>query len=724
MNDNSEQAITIVGQLERVIFKNDGNGYCVVEIRTTKTGDKFTACGMLPGVQCGETLELTGTWTTHDKHGLQFNIEKFESKLPSDIHGIRRYLGSGLIDGIGKIYAKKIVDHFGTETFNILSNESSRLLEIEGIGECRAKKIKDAWRSQFAIRDVMIFLQTYGVSNALCLKLYEKYGDEARHILETDPYRVSQEVNGVGFKTADKIAKNIGIATTHPSRIDAGLLHVISCYEEEGHTCIPLAQLIKSSQVLLELSPERIEKRIQNMITFGKLCMITDDIIQKSSMRKTEESIEKCLYNIIHDKASTLPDIWTERAIDWVQSRESMSFANEQISAITSALTNKISILTGGPGTGKTTILRALVSILTAKRVKVVLCAPTGRAAQKLSETTGQQAQTIHRLLQYTPSENQFSHNEENPLKLDFIIIDEASMVDTYLACALFRAIPTTAHVVIVGDIDQLQSVGPGNVLGDIIRSQKFPVTRLNKIFRQDACSEIVSVAHDIINSVDSRPTTVQSINEINPLHDFHFIESTTPEDCLEKIIALCKDHLPKWYNIDPIDDVQILVPVHKGTIGTENINTAMQNTFIDNSCCSSWTTYRIGDKVIQSKNNYDKNIFNGDLGRIQYIDDTDNATTIRFNDDCVTLNKSNMADINLAYAISIHKSQGSEFPVVIIAILRQHYIMLQRNLIYTAITRGKNKVFIVGDPTAYSIAVNNKERAQRLTGLYRQQQQ
>ncbi|MDR2737898.1 MAG: ATP-dependent RecD-like DNA helicase [Puniceicoccales bacterium] len=719
MAESTEQRSTLTGILDRIIFRNDANSYGVVEVVVGEVGNRITACGIFPGVQCGETLKMVGTWTINEKYGRQFSVESFEAELPSDVNGIRRYLGSGLIEGIGKIYAKKIVDHFGAETFGVLSTESSRLLEIEGIGKHRTSKIKEAWESQFAIRDVMIFLQTYGVTNSLCMKLYEKYGTHARSVLETDPYRVAQEVHGVGFKTADKIAKNIGIPMTHTSRIDAGIMHVLSQAEDDGHTCILRQHLLKSTQILLELSRERIDARVENLISFGRLCALSDEIVQKSSMQKMENTIERCLRNILFDKSSTLPSIWTEMAIDWVQKRESLAFAPEQIQAIESALTNKVSILTGGPGTGKTTILRSLVMILSAKKANVVLCAPTGRAAQRISETTGKGAQTIHRLLQYKPGEHAFLHDEATPLKLDFLIIDEMSMVDTFLAASLVSALPTTAHVLFVGDTDQLPSVGPGNVLGDIIRSGKFHVTRLNKIFRQEACSEIVAVAHDIIRSEITYPVSVRSFEAIDPSRDFHFMESETPEDCLEKVMTLCRKYLPVWYNVDPIDDVQILVPVHRGSIGTESLNATFQDAFVPKEYGAPWTPFRVGDKVIQTKNNYEKNIFNGDLGRIMHLDGETHSVTVKFGAEIVTLGKLNLTDLGLAYAISIHKSQGSEFPIVVIALLRQHYVMLQRNLLYTAITRGRNKVFIVGDPKAYGIATQNRERARRLTGLY-----
>jgi exodeoxyribonuclease V alpha subunit len=414
-----------------------------------------------------------------------------------------------------------------------------------------------------------------------------------------------------------------------------------------------------------------------------------------------------------------VPKLKIESAIEWAQSLEGFVFDEAQIGALRSALSAKLNIVTGGPGTGKTTILRALVAILAAKHTKISLCAPTGRAAQKLSETTGLDAKTIHRLLQYNPMDRRFIFNSENQLDIDYIIIDEASMIDTYLAASLVRAIPDAAAVMFVGDTDQLPSVGPGNILNDFINSSIFTVSRLNKIFRQEGCSDIVATAYAIRNDDVQYPYhAVHQPSQIDPRRDMHFLLASDPADCVEKIVLLCEKYVPQWYKIDPVNDIQVLTPMHRGAVGTESLNRLLQDTFVEESMGTDWAPFRVGDKVIQTRNNYDKGIFNGDLGRILHINNGDKEIAVQFNQDSATLSRSNINDLGLAYAISIHKSQGSEFPVVIIPLLKQHFIMLQRNLIYTAITRGRNKVFIVGDMEAYGIAVRNNRTDARLTGL------
>lgn len=709
----------LCGILERIIYRNPSNGYSVGELMLEDNGSRAVVCGLMPNTQCGELVAVIGHWVEHEKHGRQFEFSKIESRLPSDVKGIRRYLGSGLIEGIGKVYAKKIVDHFGKDTFSVLSTASARLLEVEGVGRQRAAKIKEAWDQQFAIRDIMIFLQTYEVPNSICLRLYDMYGQRAREILETDPYRVSREVPGIGFKTADKIAKNIGIPETHFSRVEAGILYTFGVFQEAGNTCVAREQLIKHAQILLKISPDRISDQLDKMLTYKQIFTTDSGMLQLSILRNAEYRIACSLARIVQDTDWTAPKLDIERAIIWAQGREGFEFAHEQIEALRSALHSKLNIITGGPGTGKTTILRALVAILSAKHAKIVLCAPTGRAAQRLFETTGLEAKTIHRLLKYDPSVGKFAYNEDNQLEVDYLIVDESSMLDTFLAASLVQAIPSTSAIMFVGDIDQLPSVGPGNVLNDLIRSEIFNVSRLNKIFRQEGCSDIVKVAHAIRNDDTNYPCPyVNDIAQIDPKHDIHFLLSIDPQDCANKIVALCQRYIPQWYRIDPINDVQILTPMHKGLVGTDALNHTLQDVFIDKSYGVEWAQFRVGDKVIQSRNNYDKGIFNGDLGRITNLSTDDKSITVQFNQELVTLSRSGVNDLTLAYAISIHKSQGSEFPVVIIPLLKQHYVMLQRNLIYTAITRGKNKVFIIGDSEAYNIAVHNNRTDERLTGL------
>jgi exodeoxyribonuclease V alpha subunit len=708
----------IKGVLERIVFRNDQTCFAIFQIRLDHDSKQIiSACGKIPGVNCGELLQLIGHWSQHPKFGQQFLVESFSASLPNNINGIRKYLSSGLIQGINKVYAQKIVDHFGSDTFDVISTEPHRLEEIPGIGTKRTRVIKNAWDQQHALRDILIFLQNYNVPNALCLRLFKIYGTDAKQILQSDPYRVAQEVDGIGFKTADKIAQNLGIPGNHISRIDAGILFTFSNLELSGHTAYPRKEFLTLTQQLLEINQDTIAERLDTLIKFKKINVIGDDLLQTSLMINYESTLAQHLQRL-YKTPSSLPKILCDNAITWAQQREGFVFAEEQVAALRHALTAKLSIITGGPGTGKTTILRALVAILSAKRIKIGLGAPTGRAAQKLTETTGIEAKTIHRLLQANSKTGQFFFNQENQLPLNFIIVDEASMLDTRLAVSLFNAIFNYTHLLLVGDIDQLPSVGAGNILADFINSKQFAVTYLKQIFRQGQHSEIVQLAHNIITGDSTVIPCAISFEEISPDHDFHFILANSPEECTQKVEYLCTNILPNLYKVDPINDTQVLVPLHKGMAGIDILNEKLQLALTHSNQQIPWSHFRLGDKVIQLRNNYEKNIFNGDLGIIYHFNHSTKTVFVKFNNESVELTTSELNDIALAYAISIHKSQGSEFPIVVIPLMTQHYIMLQRNLLYTAVTRGRNKVFIVGDPKAYNLAVNTKKSIKRITGL------
>lgn len=747
---------TISGVLERIIYFNEENAYCVAEVQVPDSKRPVTILGALPGVQCGETLQLSGEWARHPKHGDQFKIAQFKSKLPASVHGIRKYLGSGLIHGIGKSYAKKIVDHFGADTLKIISEDSGRLHEIPGIGRQRAKSIKIAWDEQSTVRDLMMFLQTYGITPSQCIRLVKKYGSGAKRILQDEPYRLAEDIERIGFKTADKIALNLGFPTNSKERIDAGIMHTIRLLEDEGHTLGTETMILEQATQLLSLEPRLIQQRIRELDKGERLFSIQaydqnqvalGPSFQLPSTAGAEQTIARAITRIAQT-ASILPPIKSEAAVEWAQSRAGFEFAELQIAALHHTLGAKVSVITGGPGTGKTTILRAVTDIILAKRARLCLASPTGRAAQRLAEASGTAASTIHRLLKYDAVTRSFTHNEENPLPCDFLILDETSMLDTRLAASLFQAIPSGAHLLLVGDADQLPSVGAGNVLGDLMAAPPAKVTRLDTIYRQGKESGIVTAAHAILKGETHPGMTIRSLRDLDPSKDFTFIEAEQPEQCVQAIKYLAKDYIPKAHDIDPIKDLQVMSPIHRGSGGIMILNAELQEVLNPKSKAESRlhsdpdyapatqthfrektrkplpveieygsSTFRIGDKVIQTRNNYDKNVYNGDTGIIKAIAADRSGLTVEF-DEAIEYTKGELSEIQHAFAISIHKSQGSEYPIVIIPLLKQHFLLLQRNLVYTGITRARSKVYIVGSIDAYAMAIKNNEQQIRRTHL------
>ena len=748
---------SITGTLERIIFFNEENAYCIAEVSIPKEVRPVTVLGTLPGVQCGETLKLSGQWTRHPSHGDQFKVANFESQLPASVHGIRKYLGSGLIEGIGKSYAEKIVDHFGADTLKIISEDSGRLREIPGIGKTRARSIKDAWEEQSAVREVMMFLQTYGVTPAQCVRLVKKYGSGAMRILQDQPYRLAEDIERIGFKTADKIALNLGFSTNSSERIGAGILHVMQTLEADGHTLGTEQMIFEHATRLLGVEAEVVKDRL-SVFKETKQLLFVNAYDEKNEFlgpacqfpftASAEQTIAESIMRI-HLASSALPEIKLDRAIEWAQQKAGFEFAEQQIEALRAALTEKVSIITGGPGTGKTTLLRAIVDIVRAKKARILLASPTGRAAQRLSEAAGAPASTIHRLLKYDAAKRTFAYNKDNPLPCDLIILDESSMLDTRLASSLLQAIPSPAHVILVGDADQLPSVGAGNLLGDLMAAPPCNITRLNTIYRQGKESGIITTAHGILKGDTHPGLTMRSLRNLDDSKDFNFIEVESPEQCVQAIQYLARDYIPKHHTLDPILEVQVMSPMHRGIGGITILNAELQNALNPKSAAEKrlrsdpayspssqrhfrekthkplpyelshgTIVYRIGDKVIQCRNNYDKNVFNGDTGIVRAIAADGSGLTIEFSGERIEYSKSELSEVQLAYCISIHKSQGSEYPAVIIPLLKQHFLLLQRNLVYTGITRARKKVYLVGSLDAYATAVRNNNQQIRRTHL------
>lgn len=702
------------GQIERITYTNEENGFTIARVRVYGRRDLVTVVGNLLSPMPGEIIKMRGEWANHPKYGEQFKIVHCETAVPASVYGIQRYLGSGLIKGIGPVMAKRIVKKFSEQTLDIIEHEIEKLAEIDGIGKKRIEMIRKAWDDQKEIRGVMLFLQTHGVSSGYATKIFKQYGTQSIGVVKKNPYRLATDIFGIGFVTADSIAEKLGFSKDSELRAEAGILYVLHQLSDEGHVYYPYELLIEKCQEILEVKRDVIINAFGAIDLAGRI--VIEDLNKAVYLAKfhVAESGVASRLKILVNSPKSIRKIESDKAIVWVQSQLAITLAENQVEAIKSALENKVMVVTGGPGTGKTTIINAILKIFSRLSVRIMLASPTGRAAKRMSETSGHEARTIHRMLEYSFKKGGFQKDEKRPLNCDLLIVDEASMVDTMLMNHLLKAIPPEATFILVGDVNQLPSVGAGDVLKDIIASGSVPVVELNEIFRQAKESLIIVNAHKINNGI------LPPFKPVQPGDDFYFIEQENPEEVLKIILELTKERIPRHFRLDPIDDIQVLTPMHRGTVGAGNLNTELQKTLNPGKdmITRGNRNFRINDKVMQIKNNYDKEVFNGDIGRIKRIDSDSQEVIICFDDRDVAYGYSDLDEIVLAYAVSVHKSQGSEYPAVVIPVLTQHYMLLQRNLIYTAVTRGRKLVVMVGTRKALAIAVKNDKSRKRYTYL------
>jgi exodeoxyribonuclease V alpha subunit len=734
----------LIGTVERITYYNAENGYTVAQLTPEGRSYTITAVGNLLEVSPGENLRLHGQWISHPRYGRQFQVERYATVLPATAAGIEKYLGSGLIKGIGPVTARRIVRRFKLDTLRVIEEEPQRLREVLGVGKHRVGLIQRAWEEQKAIKEVMLFLQSHNVSTSHAVRIYKTYGDASIDVVRSDPYRLARDIHGIGFLTADKIARELGLAHDSPQRVQAGISYTLSQMADDGHVYAPQGQLIHESTRILDVPPELVAAGIESLAAEQQLHV--EPLIYRLPTQPADQAAEpllreqpavylppfyysetgvanrlKTILNADKSRLAFYREANLERVLDHLADEGGLSLNVGQQEAVCTALTRKITVLTGGPGTGKTTAMRTVIRLLEAKHCTYALAAPTGRAAKRLAEATHREAKTIHRLLEFKPQHGlQFQRNEENPLEVDMVIIDEASMLDLLLTNHLLKAIHPESHLLLVGDIDQLPSVGAGNVLNDIIASRVAAVVRLTEIFRQAEGSLIVQNAHRINRG--EMPLFTRSPANTRP-GDFFLFPVEDAEPAADLIVDLVQNRIPRRFGFDPLDDIQVLSPLHRGAAGVGELNRRLQaalNPPDEGKVHRRQGTqvFRVGDRVMQIRNNYDKEVFNGDMARITAMDLVDQVLTVRIDDREVTYEFTELDELVHAYAVSVHKSQGSEYRAVVIPVLTSHYMMLQRNLLYTAVTRARELVVLVGSRRAIGIAVRNNKITERHTAL------
>jgi exodeoxyribonuclease V alpha subunit len=716
--EEMDAQVELVGTLERVVFHNEENGYTVFRLKVQGNRDQVTVVGHMVEPQAGVALSLKGDWTENPRFGRQFQMSSFDQVLPATLEGIRHYLSSGLIKGVGEKMAGRIVETFGTGTFNVLDDEPERMLEVEGVGQKLMERIRDGWAEHRGIRDLIMFLQPHGVSTSYAVRIYRHYGQQALAVVRENPYRLAMDIRGIGFLTADAVAQKLGFARDCDLRAEAGLLYMLMRLTEDGHVYYPRDELVIQTSDKLEISAPMVDQAINNLQLEERIVLDETDsgqAVYLSRYHRYESGISHYLRRILHSPKSVSGGD-EDALVDEIVAGLDITLAEEQEQAVRTAARSKVMVLTGGPGTGKTTIINAIIKVFAAMKARILLAAPTGRAAKRMSETSGRESKTIHRLLEYSPREDGFSRNENNPLACSLLVVDEASMMDTMLMYHLLKAVPLGATVVFVGDVNQLPSVGPGNVLQDVIRSGVVDVVELVEVFRQAQESEIICNAH-LINQGEI-PSLESSKDRLS---DFYFIRQEDPDRVADMVVDLVKNHIPRRFRLDSINDIQVLTPMHKGTAGAANLNTRLQEALNPKTLViqRGERQFRLDDKVMQIRNNYEKDVFNGDIGRICRLDKEERELTVRFDEERnVVYEFSELDELVPAYAISVHKSQGSEYPAVVMPVLTQHYVLLQRNLLYTGVTRGKRLVVLVGSQRALAIAVKNNKMQKRFTYL------
>ena len=714
--DNTHQEV-LAGLVERVTFHSRESGFCVLRLKARGHRELVTTIGHAAMISAGEWVTASGDWINDRNHGLQFKARFLRTSAPSSLDGIEKYLGSGMIRGIGPVYAKRMVKKFGKDVFDLIEAEPERLREVEGIGPKRADKITSAWANQKVIREIMVFLHEHGVGTARAVRIFKTYGTDAVQVMSENPYQLARDIRGIGFRTADLIAEKLGIEKTAMIRVRAGISYALTEAMGNGHCGLPREELIPLAIKLLEVSDELIQTAIELEMSDGTVTADTvgdTACVFLSGLYHAEKGIAD-RFRALNSGVLPWPDIDADKALPWIEKKTGLTLAQSQVEAIRHALCSKVMVITGGPGVGKTTIVNSILQILAAKAVTLLLCAPTGRAAKRMKEATGMEAKTIHRLLEIDPKTFGFKRNEENPLECDLLVIDESSMVDVSLMQSLLKAVPDHAAVLIVGDIDQLPSVGPGQVLADIIGSNAITVVRLTEVFRQAAKSRIITNAHRINQGKTPDLSTPDGET------DFYFVPAEVPDQAVSRIITLVQSRIPRRFGLDPIRDIQVLCPMNRGGVGARSLNIELQaalNPPGENKVERFGSTFSPGDKVMQIENDYDKEVYNGDIGYVEGVDVNEGELTASFDGRTVSYLFGELDTLVLAYAATIHKSQGSEYPAVVIPVLTQHYVMLQRNLLYTGITRGKQLVVLVGQRKAVAIAVKNVSGRRRWSKL------